>query len=268
MGSLAEAAARVAAAIDEYKFNEAAGAIYHFTWGTFCDWFIEFAKPIFSGADAAAAAETRAVTAWALGEIVLLLHPLAPFVTEELWRHFTGGKSGLLIGAPWPSYPAGLIDRDAMAEMEWVVELISAIRSARAEMNVPPASAIAASVVESGGQGSAWIARHAEAIKDRARLSTLEAERRDARSAIQVVAGGVTLSLDLAGVVDIAKERARLAKEAAGVEEEIGKIARKLGNEQFLAKAKPEVVEEQRERLAEAEAARARLRAALARIAA
>ena len=273
VGALAQSAGRVAAALGDYKFNEAAGAIYHFTWGTFCDWFIEFAKPIFSGADAAAAAETRAVTAWVLGEIVHLLHPLAPFVTEELWRHFTAGKGGLLIGAPWPSYAPALIDRDAMAEMEWVVELISAIRSARVEMNVPPASAIAADVMESDGQGSVWIVRHAAAIKDRARLSALgpvAAARRDApvaaKSAIQVVAGGVTLSLDLAGVVDLAKERARLAKESAAVEEEIDKIARKLGNEQFLAKAKPDVVEEQRERLAEAEAARGRLRAALARI--
>ncbi|MGO8914892.1 MAG: class I tRNA ligase family protein [Stellaceae bacterium] len=273
VGALAETGARVAAALDEYKFNEAAGAIYHFTWGTFCDWFIEFAKPVFTGADAAAAAETRAVTAWALGEIVHLLHPIAPFVTEELWKHFTAGQGGLLITAPWPSYPPRLVDRAAMAEMEWVVELISAIRSARVEMNVPPASEIAAYVIESGGQGREWIERHAGAIRDRARLAVLEpagADRRDAlsaaKSAIQVVAGGVTLSLDLAGAVDIAKERARLAKESAGVEGEIGKIAKKLGNEQFLAKAKPEVVEEQRERLAEAEAALARLRTALQRI--
>jgi valyl-tRNA synthetase len=269
VGALAETARRMDAAFAEYRFNEAAGAIYHFTWGTFCDWFIEFAKPVFAGADAAAAAETRAVTAWALGEIVHLLHPLAPFVTEELWRQFTAGKGGLLIGAPWPRYRPQLVDRAAMAEMDWVVELISAIRSARVEMNVPPAGMIAAYVSDSDGQGRAWIERHAEAIRDRARLSALApaAERREGKSVIQVVAGGVTLALDLAGIVDLAKERARLAKEAAGVEDEIGKIERKLGNEQFLAKAKPEVVEEQRERLAEAEAARTRLRAALARIA-
>jgi valyl-tRNA synthetase len=273
VGSLAETAARVAAALDQYKFNEAAGAIYHFTWGTFCDWFIEFAKPVFTGADAAAAAETRAVTAWVLGEIVHLLHPVAPFVTEALWRQFTAGKRGLLIAASWPSYPPRLVDRAAMAEMDWVVELIAAIRSARVEMNVPPASEIAAYVIDSSAQGREWIARHAGAIKDRARLSTLEppgGHQRGApsagNSAIQVVAGGVTLSLDLAGAVDIAKERARLAKESAGIEGEIGKIAKKLGNEQFLAKAKPEVVEEQRERLAEAEAALARLRTALRRI--
>jgi valyl-tRNA synthetase len=272
VGSLAEAGGRVAEALEAYKFNEAAGAIYHFTWGTFCDWFIEFAKPVFAGSDADAAAETRAVTAWVLGEIVHLLHPLAPFVTEALWREFTGGKAGLLIDARWPGYAAALIDREAMAEMDWVVALISAVRSARVEMNVPPGSAIAAYVTESGGEEGAWIARHAEAIKDRARLSALESAAAragaadGARSAIQVVAGGATLALDLAGIVDVAKERARLAKEEAGIAEEIGKIARKLGNEQFLAKAKPEVVEEQRERLAEAEAARLRLRAALARI--
>jgi valyl-tRNA synthetase len=208
-----------------------------------------------------------------LGQIVHLLHPIAPFVTEALWKQLSGGERGLLIAARWPQYDARLVDRAAMAEMGWVVEMISAIRRARVEMNVPAASEIAAYVIEVSGQGTVWFARHGEAIRERARLSAIaaaDARPREALSArknlIQVVAGGATLSLDLAGTVDLAKEQARLAKEAAGAQAEVDKIMKKLGNEQFLAKAKPEVVEEQRERLAEAEAALARVRAALDRI--
>jgi valyl-tRNA synthetase len=274
VGSLAATAARVAEALDDYKFNEAAGAIYHFTWGTFCDWFIEFAKPVFSGADAEAAAETRAVTAWVLGEIVHLLHPLAPFVTEELWRHLTGGAGGLLISAPWPRYAPGLIDRDAVAEMEGVVALISAIRSARVEMNVPPASELVTYVDTADPAILARVEKHKPSILRLARLMSLdpasatdEAWKAVARTAIQVSIEGATILLNLADTgMDLGKERARLQKEAAALAAKIDKIGKKLGNEQFLAKAKPEVVEEQRERLAEAEAARGRLHAALARI--
>jgi valyl-tRNA synthetase len=272
-GALAETGARVAQAIAEYKFNEAAGALYHFTWGSFCDWYLEFAKPILTGADEAAKAETRATTAWVLDQLVHLLHPLMPYITEALWKQFTGGSGGLLIAARWPSFAPSLVDRAAMAEMDWVVELISAVRTTRSEMNVPAASEIAASVLEIDDDGRRWIERHGEAIRRLARLSGIavadaaaRARLRAAKGAIQVVAGGATLSLDLAGAVDLDKERARLAKEATGIEGEIEKIGRKLGNEQFIAKAKPEVVEEQRERLAEAEAALGRIRAALQRV--
>jgi len=273
-GALADTAARVATAIDEFKFNEAAGALYQFAWGTFCDWYVEFTKPILTGMDEAAKAETRAATAWALGRIVHLLHPIMPFITEELWRHMTEGKRGMLITARWPSCPTGIADRAAMAEMDWIVALISAIRTARSEMNVPAASEIAAYVMESSEDGRRWIAAHRDLITRLARLAKIEAPSADerqrlqaAKSAIQVVVGGATLSLDLAGTVDLEKERARLAKDAGSIESEIAKVAQKLGNQQFLAKAKPEVVEEQRERQMELRASLDRVRAALARIA-
>jgi valyl-tRNA synthetase len=273
-GALADTAARVATAIDEFKFNEAASALYQFTWGTFCDWYVEFTKPILTGTDEPAKAETRATTAWALGEIVHLLHPIMPYITEELWRHLTDAKQGMLLTARWPSYPAGLVDRAAMAEMDWIVALISAIRTARSEMNVPAASEIAAYVMDSGEDGRRWIAAHRDLIARLARLAKIEAPSSDerprllgAKSAIQVVVGGATLSLDLAGTVDLEKERARLTKEAGSIESDIAKVAQKLGNEQFIAKAKPEVVEEQRERQMELRASLDRVRAALARIA-
>jgi valyl-tRNA synthetase len=274
-GALADTASRVAQAIDEFKFNEAAAALYQFTWGTFCDWYVEFTKPILTGADEAAKAETRATTAWALAEIVHLLHPIMPYITEELWKHLSGGGArGMLITARWPSYPAQLTDRAAMAEMDWVVALISAIRAARSEMNVPAASEIGAYIMESGADGTSWIAAHRDLVTRVARLERIDAPSAEERqrllatkSAIQVVVGGATLSLDLAGTVDLDKERARLAKEAGSLEGEIAKVAQKLGNQQFLAKAKPEVVEEQRERQMELRASLDRVRAALARIA-
>jgi len=271
IGALAECAARTAAAIEEFKFNEAAGALYQFAWGTLCDWYLEFTKPILLGQDEAAKAETRAATAWVLGELTHLLHPIMPFISETLWRHLAGPGGGLLIAARWPDYAEALVDRAAMAEMDGVVALISAIRGARSEMNVPAASEIAAAIADSGAESRQWIARHRDLILRLARLSRIEsgdkgAAQRAGEGAIQVVAGDTTLLLDLAGAIDLAKERARLAKEAASAAAERDKIVKKLGNEQFLAKAKPEIIEEQRERQAEAEAAIARIGAALKRI--
>jgi valyl-tRNA synthetase len=272
VGALVETGTRVAAAINEYKFNEAAGALYQFVWGTFCDWYLELVKPILDAGAEAAQAETRAVTAWVLGEIVHLLHPIAPFVTEELWKQLAAGKGGLLISAPWPSHPPSLIDRAAMAEMEWVVALISAVRAVRSEMNVPAAAELSA-FHNIDPAGIDRVNRYNEQIRRLARLQDIKAAKAERMAGaggktVQVVVEGGTLFLDLAGTVDLEKERTRLAKEAAGNEVEIDKIQKKLGNEQFLAKAKPEVVDEQRERLAEAQAALSRVRAALDRISA
>ncbi len=270
IGSLSDTATAVAAAIDEYRFNDAAGELYRFVWGTFCDWYLEFTKPILADGAVAAKDETRGATAWVLAQLVHLLHPIMPFITEELWRHFTGGARGLLISEPWPDYAQGLRDPAAMAEMEWVVALISAIRGARSELNVPAAAEIPAHHAVDRA-GIARIERHREQIKRLGRLCDITATKADRADAsgsktVQVVVDGGTVLLDLAGTVDLEKERARLAREAASIEGEIEKIGRKLANEQFLAKAKAEVIEEQRERQAEAQATLRRLRAALERI--
>ena len=266
--ALADTAARVAQAIDDYKFNDAAGTLYQFTWHTFCDWYLEFTKPILTGHDTAAVAETRATTAWVLAELVHLLHPIMPFITEALWRHLAGDASGFLIAAPWPVH-TGLGDAAAVAEMEWVVGLISAIRTARAEMNVPAAAELAAFVTESSADGRLWIDRHAQQICRLARLGTIgrgEGAPVERKSALQIVVDGATVLLDLAGAVDLDKERARLKREARSLRDEIDKIAKKLANPQFIAKAKAEIVAENRDRETEAEAALARVEAALARI--
>ncbi|HVA14280.1 MAG TPA: valine--tRNA ligase, partial [Stellaceae bacterium] len=262
-----KAGARVAAAIEDYKFNDAAEALYQFTWGTFCDWYIEFTKPILTGSDEAAKAETRAMTAWVLERVVHLLHPIMPYITETLWRHIAGDDAGMLIVAKWPEAKSAP-DRAAADEMEWVVSFISAIRATRSEMNVPAASELAATVTEARADSRAWIERHGDQIRRLARLKTVVFGKSDgaAETALQVVVEGTTVLIDVAGAVDLGKERARLAKDAAGIAAELDKIAKKLGNEQFMAKAKPEAIAEQRERQAEHEATLARLNAALARI--
>ncbi|HEY3918900.1 MAG TPA: valine--tRNA ligase [Stellaceae bacterium] len=265
------AGARVAAAIEEYKFNDAADALYQFTWGTFCDWYIEFSKPILTGSDEAAKAETRAMTAWVLERIVHLLHPIMPYITETLWQHIAGTSAGMLITAKWPAVTLAA-DRDAVAEMamremEWVVALISAIRATRSEMNVPAASELAATITETRQESRAWIATHGEQIRRLARLKTIGfGAASGAKTALQIVVEGTTVLIDVAGAVDLGKERARLEKEVAAVRGELEKIEKKLGNEQFMAKAKPEAIEEQRERKADYEATLAKLEAALARI--
>jgi len=266
-----KATARVAAAIEEYKFNDAAEAIYQFTWGTFCDWYIEFTKPILTGSDEAAKAETRAMTIWVLERIVHLLHPIMPFITETLWKHLADEGAGMLITAPWPA-KEGLEDAAALAEMEWVVSRTAAIRAARAEMNIPPAAQLAATTSDSQLAAATWIASHNEQIKRLARLKSLDFETSGTprsgagQNTLQVIVEGTTIVLDVEGAVDLAKERARLQKEAAGLASELDKIQKKLANQQFLAKAKPEVIDEQKERQAEAEAALAKLTAAIARI--
>jgi len=267
-GALAACAGRIDAALADYKFNDAADALYHFIWHNFCDWYVEFTKPILAEGEPDAQAETRAMTAWVTAELCHLLHPIMPFITEALWRHLAGEDGGMMMLRRWPAYDAALTDAGALAEMDWVVGLISAIRTARSEMNVPAAAELAALVIESTSDGGAWIARHRAQILRLARLSALDSAGtgRPRQGALQVVHEGATILLNLAGAIDFAKERARLEREAAGYRQDIAKSEQKLANPQFVAKAKPEAIEEQREREAAAREALARVAAALQRI--
>jgi valyl-tRNA synthetase len=268
VGALAAAARQTEEALDAFKFNDAANALYQFAWGSFCDWYIEFTKPILLGEDEAPKEETRATMAWVLGEVLHLLHPIMPFLTEEIWEQLAGAEVGRLITARWPRYPASLTDQAAGAEMDWVVRLISSVRAVRSEMNVPAAAKLTLLVKDAAPSTLARLATHRELVLRLARLERAEPlSGEPPKGAIQVVLDEATLLLPLGGIMDLAQERARLAKEIARLDSDIDKSAKKLGNEQFIAKAKPEVVEEQRERLAEAEQARDRLKAALARLA-
>jgi valyl-tRNA synthetase len=269
VAAVRRAAEDVTDAIETYRFNEAAAALYHFVWHSFCDWYLELAKPVLSGADEAAKEETRGAAAWALGQILHLLHPVMPFVTEELWTQL-GYSNTQLIGAPWPRLQHLPVDDAAVDEIDWIIRFVSAIRSARSELNVPPGAELDVVIEHASEATRRRIAQHNASVSLLARLRSIEvaADRLPAmpRGAIQVVVDEATVVIPLVGVIDLEAERKRLAKEIQKLDAEIGKIDRKLGNAEFLAKAPAEVIEDQRERRADAERAQAKLRMAEARL--
>ncbi|HEV7368987.1 valine--tRNA ligase [Arenibaculum sp.] len=271
VGALADAARRSAEALDAFRFNDAAGVLYQFTWDTFCDWYLEFTKPILNGDDEAAKAETRATTAWVLDRVLHLLHPLMPFITEELWQQLgsgpQGGKRGLLMSERWPDLGADLVDPSAAAELDWVVRLISTVRTVRAEMNVPASAQIPLLLRDAGPETRRRIETHRDVILRMARLASAEvADGAPPEGSVQTVLDEAGLILPLAGIIDLDQERQRLARDIEKLASEIAKLDQKLGNPNFVSRAPEEVVEEQRERRAEAEAARAKLAEALARL--
>jgi valyl-tRNA synthetase len=266
----AEAARAVTAAIESYRFNEAAAEVYRFVWNWYCDWYVEFAKPVFMGSDAEAKAETQAMAAWALDEILKLLHPFMPFVTEELWAVLAEAgpkRETLLCLADWPK-AAKKLDQKAAAEVNWVIDLISEIRSLRSEMNVPAASLLPLTLTGASKETRSRARRYENFIKRLARLSGVSFADQPPQGSAQFILGEATMALALASVIDLGAERERLAKEIGKLEQEIEKIDARFTNEQFMAKAPEDVVEENRERRAEAEAAAEKLRAALQRLAA
>ena len=266
ISELAETEAKVSKAIDSYRFNDAAGALYHFIWGTYCDWYLEFTKPILSGADKAAAEETRKATAWVLMQAINLLNPLMPFITEELWSAF--GGEGQLITTAWPDGLQDAADADAIAEMDWVVRLISEVRSIRSEMNVPAAAKIDLLLKDMSAQTAERLERNRDVILRLARLENISATDDIPTGAVQGVIDEAMIVLPIADVVDLAQERVRLEKDLGKLDGEIMKLDKKLSNESFISRAPAEVVEENRERLADEKARRDKLAAALERIAA
>ncbi|MFN8722035.1 MAG: valine--tRNA ligase [Rhodospirillales bacterium] len=266
IGELAECAQRTAQALEAFRFNDAAGALYQFLWGTFCDWYIEVSKPILQGEDEVAKAEVRATFAWVLDQALHLLHPLMPFVTEELHAQFRTDDRWL-VSASWPSFGADMVDADAAAEMNWVVRIVSAVRTARAEVNVPPGAQIPLRLKDASPLVTQRLDRHRDLILRLARLSDAGALDGDVpQGSVQAVIEDATVVLPLAGIVDLDQERARLRKEIAKLDDEVAKIDRKLGNPDFLARAPEEVVDEQKARREEAEEALSRLKGALDRL--
>ncbi len=269
LSECASAAAQIEAGITEYKFNEAAGAAYRFVWNVFCDWYLELAKPVLQGEDSPAKDETRATTAYVIDQICKLLHPFMPFLTEELWA--VKGETGpardetLLALATWTSL-SHLRDDAAEAEIGWIVDLVSEIRSARAETNVPAGAQITLQLINPSDDASARVARWEGMIKRLARIETIETAQAAPRASVQLLVRGEVAALPLEGVVDIAAERARLDKEISKLDGEIKKIDAKLGNADFLKRAPEEVVEEQRERREAALARRAKVSEAVERL--
>ncbi|MDJ0951618.1 MAG: valine--tRNA ligase [Alphaproteobacteria bacterium] len=259
---------RVAAAFEAYRFNEAAHELYHFIWHSYCDWYLEFAKPILQGEDQAAKAETKATAMWVLHRLLHLLQPLMPFLTEELWQTLGPKDSKPLISSAWPGTETSLLDDAAEAEMDWVIRLISEVRAVRSEMNVPPGARIPLMVRDVDAVSQARLGNHADVIRALARLDSVDSgDGAVPKGAVQSVIDGASLILPLSDVIDIDAERARLRREIDKLQAEIGKLDKKLANTSFLEKAPEHVVEEQRERKAEAERASAKLSDALERIA-
>ncbi|MFC5344506.1 valine--tRNA ligase [Brevundimonas staleyi] len=270
-GELTKAERGVSEAVEGGRFDDAASALYKFVWNVFCDWYLELAKPVFNGADEAAKAETRAMTAWTLDQTLKLLHPVMPFITEELWAEL--GKEGAarneatLIGAAWPVLPDSFIDADAEAEIGWLVDLVGEVRGLRAEMNVPPGAKPPLTFVAPDAATSDRATRHRDLILTLARVSEVASADAAPAGAVTFVSGGSAAALSLAGIIDLTAERARLTKEIAAFDSDIGHVMKKLGNPNFVERAAPAVIDEQRAKLAEAEAGKARLEAALARLA-
>jgi valyl-tRNA synthetase len=264
----AKATREITEAIEAYKFNEAAGAAYRFVWNIFCDWYVELAKPLLQGADGPAKDETRAMTAWARDKILKLLHPFTPFVTEELWQVTAEGgpaRDSLLALAQWPQH-AALDDVQAEAEIGWVVDLVTAIRSVRAEMNITVTTEVAVVLVGASAATQARAGRWADTMRRLARLSGISFAEAAPPGAVQVIVRGEVAALPLKGVIDFAAERARLEKERSRADSDIARVDAKLGNPQFVARAAEEVVEGEREKREEAEQRRAKIIEALARL--
>jgi valyl-tRNA synthetase len=262
----AKAAAEITQAIEAYAFNDAAGAAYRFVWNVYCDWYVELSKPLLTGADGAAKDETRAMAAWALDEIFKLLHPFMPFITEELWAVVAekGPKrSALLALSDWPKLD-GLIDEKAEAEIGWVIDLITAIRSVRAEMNI--VNAIPLVLAGASAETQARSQRWAEFIKRLARVSEISSAASAPQGSLQLLVRGEVAALPLIGVIDLDAERARLAKEMQKAVSDIARVDAKLNNANFVARAPEEVVEEEKEKRAEAAARKDKIAEALERL--
>ncbi len=264
-----KALGEIEAGITGYKFNEAALAAYRFTWNTFCDWYLELAKPVLMGDDVSAKAETRATTAFLLDRIVAMLHPFMPYITEELFSAYAeqagSSNAGLLCVEPWP-VPVGIEGGAAAADIGFLVDLITEIRSARAEMNVPVATTAPLVFVGLDIVAQKRAADATDALKRLARVSELRFEDVAPAQSVQIVTHGVVACIPLEGVIDFAAEKKRLSGERDKLTKDIEGTMRKLDNPDFLARAPEEVVEENRERVATAGERIARIDEALKRL--
>jgi valyl-tRNA synthetase len=267
IGETARIRETVDSALTDYRFNDAALGLYAFVWGKVCDWYVEFSKPLLTGEDEAAKAETRATMAWVLDQCLIMLHPIMPFITEELWGTL-GQRAKMLVHTDWPTYAASeLVDEAADAEMSWVINLIEGIRSARAQMHVPaglyvPTLVTGLSDIERG----AWT-RNEVLIKRLARIESMEEVEAFPKGCITVPVGSATFAMPLADIIDVAEEKARLEKTLGKLAKELGGLRGRINNPKFVESAPEEVIEEARANLAERESDEAKIKEALARLA-
>ncbi len=262
IGETARARIAVDEALTSYRFNDAANTLYAFVWGKVCDWYVEFSKPLM---DAEHAEETRATMAWVLDQCYILLHPIMPFITEELWA-LTGERAKMLVHADWPDYGPELIDEAADREMNWVIGLIDEIRSARAQMHVPAGLKLPIVMTAMDERGRAAWANNEPMITRLARLDGMT-EGKAPKGSITVAVEGGGFAIPLEGVIDIAEEKSRLSKTLEKLEKDLNGLKGRLNNPKFVESAPENIVEETREKLALGEDEATKLKAALKRLA-
>lgn len=262
VSALSDASGSIDRDLSAYRFNDAANGIYRFTWNLFCDWYLEFAKPLLRSDSPDTVSETRATAAWVLQRILTMLHPFAPYITEELFQQM--GGEGSISTSAWPDQNAN--DPDAVREFGFIIELISGVRSLRAESNVPAKAQLAVHFPELDVTRRGWIDGNWDLVSGLARLSGISDAMPAANDAVEVVVDGARVVLSLAGSIDVDAEKARLTKEIGKLDSEIDRITKKLGNEKFVSRAPEHVVAQERGRQADAEAAREKLQDALARL--
>ncbi len=267
IGETARVREEVDAALESYRFNDAANGLYAFVWGKVCDWYVELSKPLLQGDDAEAQAETRATMRWVLDQCMVMLHPIMPFITEELWG-LTGKRAKMVVHADWPTYTAAnLIDADADREMNWVISVIENTRSARAQMRVPAGLYVPMLVTEIDAHGQAAWDRNEALIKRLARIDSLTKADELPKGTISIAAPGASFGLPLADIIDIGAEKERLEKAKGKLAKELGGLRGRLNNPKFVASAPEEVVAEAKANLAAREEEEAKLNEALARLA-
>ncbi len=267
VGETARVREEVDAALESYRFNDAANGLYAFVWGKVCDWYVELSKPLLQGDDTEAQAETRATMRWVLDQCMVLLHPIMPFITEELWA-LTGTRPKMVVHADWPTYAAAdLIDADADREMNWVISVIENTRSARAQMRVPAGLYVPMLVTQIDNHGQAAWDRNEALIKRLARIDSLTKADELPKGTISIAAPGASFGLPLADIIDIGAEKERLEKAKGKLAKELGGLRGRLNNPKFVASAPEEVVEEAKANLAAREEEEAKLNEALARLA-
>ncbi|SFT84931.1 valine--tRNA ligase [Sedimentitalea nanhaiensis] len=265
VGEVAKVRVEVDEALDSYRFNDAASALYSFVWGKVCDWYVEFSKPLLQQENDARA-ETRETMKWVLDQCLILLHPIMPFITEELWG-LSGDRAKMLIHGDWPTYGTDLVDAQADHEMNWVIGLIESVRSARAQMHVPAGLHVPMLVTRIDAQGRAAWDRNETLIKRLARIESLTEADSLPKGTVSIHAEGASFGLPLAGIIDIAEEQARLEKTLGKLAKELGGLRGRLNNPKFAASAPPDVVEETRANLAAREEEETKIKDALARLA-
>ncbi len=265
IGEVQQTVEALDAAMADLRFDAAANTIYQFTWSRFCDWYLELIKPVFAGdADSPAAVETRAVAGWALDQILVMLHPFMPFITEELW-HALGARKYDLILAKWPN-PRASVSKDATDAIDWVIDLTTNVRSAKNELGIPPGAKLAAFLPEASALATSTIERSSAAIERLARLTPVTVGEAPAGAAMQVTAGSDVFIVPLEGIIDIDAEKARLSKALEASQKEAKSLEGRLSNANFVERAKPEAVEKAREDHAHHSAEAERMTAALARL--